>query len=150
MAIDGFQLIQGLADRMVIVERQLSRIDVLESKVKAMTCSHGSAIQRHYNEIKELRALVKLLKTPAKNEPKEPYKFAHIDEVLLRHKAVNKPKFGWHEIHLSPYRFITVRLVNDQFLVKLRASSDQTDIALLMTEDASQVDIFIQAQKGNI
>ena len=106
-----------------------------------------------YRLIQQLVDLVTRLERrldDTKTQPVESYTFSDIDDVLLRHKAVNKPEFGWHEIHLSPYRFITIRLVNDQFLVKLRASSDQTDIALLMTEDASQVDIFIQAQKGNI
>ena len=145
--LDGFQLIQGLADQMVIVERQLSRIDELENKVKRMTCSHGSAIQRHYNEIKELRALVELLRTAAKNEPKELYTFAHIEEVLQHHQAYNNPQKAQFEVRINPQKYITIRLIDEQFVCKLYIGDSVLSVSLLMTEDANQVDLYIEAQK---
>ena len=111
MAIDGFQLIQQLADRVARLERRLD---------------------------------------DTKTQPVESYTFSDIDDVLLRHKAVNKPEYGRYEISLGSYLFITIKHINDMYLVKLKGYNHDMDIATLMTEDASQVDIFIQAQKGNI
>ena len=112
MAIDGFQLIQQLADRVARLEYQL---------------------------------LVN-----GKPQPAEYHTFSDIEDVLNRHKAVNKPQFGWYEVHLSPFRFITVKFRPNQFVVRLKSSNTQDEISMLTTDDASQVDIFIQAQKGNI
>ena len=85
-----------------------------------------------------------------KTQPVERYTFSDIDDVLLRHKAVYAPAYGRYEISLGSYLFIAIKHINGTYLVKLKGYNHDTDIAILTTEDASQVNIFIQAQKDNI
>ena len=107
MAIDGFQLIQQLADRVARLEYQL---------------------------------LVN-----GKPQPAEYHTFSDIEDVLNRHKAVNKPQFGWYEVHLSPFRFITVKFRPNQFVVRLKSSNTGNSSGRSMRET-----VLMRLQAGDI
>ena len=111
MAIDGFQLIQQLADRVAKLERRLD---------------------------------------DTKTQPVESYTFSDIDAVLQHHQAYNNPQEARFEVRIDSNKYVTIRLIDEQFICKLFIGDSVTSVSLLMTEEANQVNIFIQAQKDNI
>ena len=85
-----------------------------------------------------------------KPQPVESYTFSDIDDVLQHHQAYNNPQKAQYEVRINSQKYIAIRLIDEQFVCKLYIGDSVLSVSLLMTEDASQVNIFIQAQKGNI